>query len=108
MSQIYYLMGFTLVFSIFLVFAFIVYSFVSNYQEYHWLSFVDVGTGYQIKEIDNWADRAATWAIQVPDIPSTCDDEKMQDTIYCLRDLRDWWWYYNDKWFPGDEISPNM
>ena len=123
MSELMYMLTYTLVFILFFSFLRVVNLFVSQYEENHWINFVGM-TGFSIESIEDaedMRDSENTIFIQEDiytsgDFQEVCwnvDDDDittpdwlyswwagMEVSPYCLSELKESWpWFYEWRWY---------
>ncbi|MBS8122386.1 putative pectinesterase, partial [Candidatus Vampirococcus lugosii] len=103
MSNIYYMLTFTIMFSLVVLLVFTIRSFMLTNDAYYGVSFVSINKNYQIDTLDN-IDYDSENIIFVKNIPQSCIDDS-NHSIYCLSDLKKKGGFYNGKWFKGEDVG---
>ncbi len=107
MSDLYYMIAFTMAFVLFFMFIMTIRFFLMQNEEYHWINFVGIEKWFEISSLDedgSWVDYEADNTIYLNNIPNSCNweeywaDKKL--SVYCFTDLKESWpGFYNSRWY---------
>ncbi len=103
MSNVYYMLTFTIVFALVVLLVFTIRSFIVPHSNYHWISFVWIDKDFDIQTLSN-LDYDAENTIFVDEIPDACEEDSNQ-SIYCLSELKEMWWFYSGRWYKWERVD---